>query len=241
TDYKDSAADDAERRLSSVVRLTREGAQHADAAFRRAAAQIQDDGAMYQSNASEGLLNVARKIGHDVESISSNIVSEDTDRDNTLHRKERRQLPYRTPAFPVAASFVQLLSGLRAASHRSEDWDGILLSLSYRLPEMMENGKEEEARRLLRFFARHVSVLFSDVHPLAKLAEALENANCQSLAALAYSYAYLYTRGRSGWGSIGDEASRHLMQSAIRLFPDAAREVLANEVSYRLREEWYSL
>jgi hypothetical protein len=105
---------------------------------------------------------------------------------------------------------------------------------------MAEAGKEEEARRVLRFFARHVNVFSSEVHPLAKLGEALERVQCNSLAALAYTYAYVYTRGRSGWGSFGDEKSRYLMEAALRLNPDFSLQVVSNEIAYRLREHWYS-
>ncbi len=144
-----------------------------------------------------------------------------------------------SPPFLLNPSFVELLSGLRQAS-RSEDWNGVVLSLSYRLIEMLETGKEEDARRVLRFFARHVRVFASEVHPLAKLAETFENAHCDSLATLSYTYAYVYTRGRGGWGSFGDKDSRYLIEAAIRINREVALQVVANEISYRLRGSWYS-
>jgi hypothetical protein len=239
TEYEGSASEDAKRRLSAVVRLKSRGATQAYDAFRRAAAQIQDDGVIYQAGASKELRNTAEKLGFEPPIVASNTTNKNGSSDDRSRASYRNGLISREPAFPPNPSFVDLLAGLRAAS-RSEDWDSVVLSLSYRLLEMVDAGREEDARRVLRFFARHVRVFASEIHPLSKLAEAFENARCESLATLAYTYAYVYTRGRGGWGSFGDKDSRYLIEGAIRIDPEGVLQVVGNEISYRLRDNWYS-
>ena len=141
-----------------------------------------------------------------------------------------------------------MLKGLRAAGRRCGwenpgEWDAIITSLTYRLCELIDGGHDNDAERVLLFFARDVQVdLVSagKIHPLARLAEALETAGYRRAAAIAYTLAYAVARGGMGWLHLGDRSHGYLISRATALDRESTQTVLAQEIGYALRASSYT-
>lgn len=147
--------------------------------------------------------------------------------------------------FPANASYIDILAGLRAAfdlpnEQRKKWWRSIAVYLSYKIDELLDAEDEAGARRILHFYALEISTpLSSDLHPIGDLAQCLENAGHNSLAAIAYSLLYAHSRGGGGWYSFGDKTHRKSLVKAIELDSDIAKQTLSENVSYRLRHVEY--
>ena len=155
---------------------------------------------------------------------------------------------FQQPEFPPNPALIDLLRGLRAAGRRRgwvnpEDWNAIITSLAYRLGELIDGGRDDDAERVLRFFARDVHVVLTSAgksHPLARLAEALETAGYKRAAAVTYTLAYTVARGEMGWLHLGDRSHGYLISRAIALDRENTQTVLAHEIGYALRASSYA-
>lgn len=148
------------------------------------------------------------------------------------------------PIFKEDDTYLGLLSGIRKVSSAEGDKEQIVNSamhyLSYRLPEMVAQGDEAEARRIVRFLARQLDMPYSlRRHPLLDLAACLENASCTTLAAIAYVLGYTSSRGGGGWLNLGDDNHSFALHRAIELDRELALQTIADEIGYRLRHIEY--
>lgn len=144
------------------------------------------------------------------------------------------------PIFDENDSYVELLSGIRKISSAEGDKETLancaMHYLSYRLPEMVAQGDEASARRIIRFLARQLDIPYSlKRHPLLDLAVSLDNAGCTILAAIAHTLAYTSSRGGGGWLNLGDDTHSSALHRAIELNRDLALQTIADEIGYRLR------
>lgn len=248
-EYEDGAIDAADARLAPVVRLATTDRTLAAQAIRRIAAEVSGDGQRYTDAAAARVVAVAAENDLLVPHIApSEFPATNRQRRAAALPRAGTWLPaWRIPPFAREATLVDLLAGLREAgiSRRWDDadaWDDVVLALSYHLGQLADAGHEDDARRLLRFFARDADVGPSGKeHPLGKLAGALEAAGYNSLAAMAYALAYTATRGGGGWLQMGDQGHAHLISRGVELDAGIAQQVVADEVAYALRGNWYSM
>jgi hypothetical protein len=249
-EYESEAADTANERLDVVSRLQQVDAKRAALRLLELAAEIYDDGRHYV----DGAIAALRKFEHESSiplPLASVMAKKDKDRSSvepvTKLGIRSIELGYRFLAFPSNPTMVDLMAGLRSlenapADERSERVSSTILSLGYRVSEMIENGNEIGARRLLHFFARDIRVSFSDaLHPLGDVALYLANAGYKSIAAICYSLAYTASRGRGGWLAFGDKSHSVALRAAIAEDREVALSTVASEVAYRLgRSEYYA-
>ncbi len=248
-EYENQSGGIAEERIAPLKRLfgTHQGlAYHR---LRRLAAEAKDDGRRHTEAAIDYIESFADEVGVNILQIASGQVkrlpSSEVLGVGRLGHQKVAVAGMRVPAFPPDPQFVQLLSGLRAAGQDRvwgdpDAWSDVVLSLSYRLGDLADSGKEADARRLLHFFARDLGLsMSSKVHPLSDLAVCLENAGYISLAVIAYALAYTATRGGGGWLSFGDHAHSSTLKRAMELDREAALQTVADEVAYRLRHVEY--
>lgn len=241
----------AKARLAPIVRLATIDPAMAAESVRHIAAEVIDDGRRHTDNAALRVEATAHELGLTIPRITT-AISSSTQHPSSFRSKshQSKQLwlsALRVPAFPVNPSFVDLLVGLRSRGYalRWDDvggWDDVILSLSYHLGNLVDNGREDDARRLLRFFARDTLNPMSDsVHPLSKLADALDAGGYPRIAAIAYALSYTSTRGGGGYLRFGDRSHGHLIEKGITLDNEAVKQILADEGAYALRSGGYSI
>lgn len=239
----------AELRLAPILRLIEADRSRAVWALRRLAGQVAGDGRHHNGEAADRVMAVARHRGLPVPQITASGAHPSGRRHD--ERRPSRITPLdallREAPFKPSPTTVDLLAGLRRAAVglRWDDpdaWNDVVLALSYHLTEFLDAGREDEAKQLLRFFARDVDLgLSGREHPLGRLAATLEAAGHGPLAAMAYAFAYVGTRGGGGWLQMGDRKQAHLMDEAIRLEATVARQVVAEEIAYALRRSAYNV
>lgn len=241
----DQATDE---RLAPIASLATKDRRAAVRALRLAAAELLNDGRRHTDRAAMRIASAAAELSLPVpkartEPERNSGVGDGADRSSA----GRPELPWlRIPAFPVDASLVDLLLGLRAAGRQlrwdvANTWDSVTLPLSYHLDSLIANGREDDACRILRFFARDVDVGASGrAHPLEAVARALDNAAHARAAAVAYTLAYTATRGGMGWLQLGGREHSALLLRGVTLDAPTSLQVLADEVAYALRGNWYS-
>lgn len=244
-EYQDSAEKDADARMAPILRLLIRDRRLAEQSMRRVAAEVTGDGPQYAEAAAARVANVAHELGLQIPHISrGNEATPVRQRAFFSNAAQNRGLRlHRIPAFPANPTLVELLSGLRAAAasrRLDEPWNEVVLPLAYHLGQLISDGHEADALRLLKFFARDVYIPSGEVHPLADLAHALDNGGHATIAAAAYTLAYTATRGGGGWLHLGDERHAYLIDRAVALDRDVTYQVLATEVAYALRGSWYS-
>jgi hypothetical protein len=249
-EYQEHAVETADARLAPILRLLTTDRLHAAQCLRRMAAEVSGDGRRHTEGAAARVTAVATEHGIAIPRIAP--LGED--RSSPERRDRTSPWPgdtFRLPGLRVLPfvpnpTLVDLLTGLRAAgaTRRWDDvgaWDDVVLALGYHLGQLIDAGREDDARRLLRFFARDTEVAASGrEHPLGKLAAALDAGGYVRSAAVAYALAYTATRGGGGWRHMGDKAHGNLIERAIALDPLSARQVVADEAAYALCGSWYS-
>ena len=245
TSTEHEASKDVDARLAPIARLAAVDRDLAQQVFRRVMAEIEDHGGRQGNSAAEHVHRIAAQLGFQLTTEAQ---------DNTQQGEAGTETPsvpaeamahaiLKQPVFPPSPSFVDLVKGLRAAGQRRErmnpeEWDAIVRSLANRLGELLDGGHEDDAERVLRFFARDVPVVLTStvkIHPLAPLAEALETAGYRRAAAIAYTLAYTVARGGMGWLHLGDSSHGYLISRAIALNRESTQTVLAQEIAYALR------
>ena len=243
------ASRNAEARLRPITRLATVDRNLAQQVFRRVLAEIGDDAGRHRNSTVKRAHQVAAQLGFQLAAEPQG----DTQQGDT--GTERLVVPTEAtahaileqPEFPPNPAFVDLLKGLRVAGRRRGgvnpgEWDAIITSLAYRLGELIDRGHDDDAERVLRFFARDVHVVFTysdKMHPLARLAEALETAGYGRAAAIAYTLAYTVARGGMGWLHLGDRSHGYLISRAIALDRASTQTILAQEIGYALQASSY--
>jgi hypothetical protein len=243
-EHQNDAEKDADARMAPILRLVNNDRRLAEQSIRRVLAEVIDDGG--PESAASRVSSIGRELELSIPSISASATGSQPERRvKTFAARERgaRIRVCRIPPFASSPTLVDLLAGLRTAGssrRRVETWDEVNLPLSYHIGQLIEDGREPDACRLLRFFAREVYVLSKNVHPLGDLATALDNAGYTTIAAVAYSLAYTATKGGGGWRHLGDSRHAYLMDRAVALDRDVAYQVVATEIAYALRGSGYS-
>ena len=246
-DADNVARERVEERLAPAERIAQNNPSIAVRAFRRAAASIANDGARHSDEAVRHMKDIATKLGVVVPTGTA----DRTPRPSATQIKRANawptqgiQLPWmHEPAFIPSPSVVDLMAGLRRNDRKSIQsdslvWESVNNPLSYHISVLVETGREEDAERLLRFYAREITSL-SIEHPIAGLATRLENAGHDHLAAVAYALAFTATRGGGGWLQFGDDTHSKLVQQGLLLGRTEALEVIGDEVAYTLRGMGY--
>ena len=147
-------------------------------------------------------------------------------------------LPPDNLPFPEHANLTDLLRGIRKISDNEDHLIWLSVYLSYKLEEMVANGSENESTRIIFFLAKEIG-FFKRSDALRVLAECLELIGKLELATAAYTLAYAYSNGQGGWTVIGDDKQAFLLDKAINLNKKLAKQILANNIEYRLRESDY--
>lgn len=248
-DGADEASRIAEERLKPIRRILLQERAFGEHALRRLAAAVDGDGCREVGEVPTQLAQVAQDHG-----VSLPLFSSARGPSSGPRRPDRQARTTgetsdwaRQPPFPPDPTVVDLLVGLRSASanrigssHR--EWAGVVSALGYHLGQLVDRGREGDALRVLRFFARDVDVFhYGGVHPLGDVAAALDAAGNSRCAAVGYALAYTASRGGGGWLQWGDDVHGYLMDRAIALDPTAARQVVADEIAFQVRGGRYSM
>jgi hypothetical protein len=242
---QNDAKKDADARMAPILRLVNNDRRLAEQAIRRISAEVICDEGQYAESAAARVAIVAEELGLSMPAIPTGAMATQSERrPRAFTARERGAWArlHRIPPFASNPTFVDLLAGLRAAGSArrlDESWDDVIVPLAYHIGQLIDDGREPDAGRLLRFFARDVYVLSDNVHPLGDLAAALDNAGYATIAAAAYALAYTATRGGGGWRHMGDSRHAYLMERAVALDRDVAHQVVATEVAYALRGSSY--
>lgn len=248
-EFENESVKAAKARLAPAMHIVNTNRSLALEAFRQVAAEVANDTYRYTGEASNYVESTARELGLTIPKIA-HIDPSSRENRNTLPRSSFKFEPtwLRFAPFPQNPSFLDLLTGLRSAGERrsglendQSNWDDVVTSLSYHIGDLVDQGREEEARRLIFFFGRDVKTYLSNhAHPLGKLAESLDSAGYGRVATIAYALGYTCTH--SGWGfRFGNSTHAHLLTRAISLDRETALQIVANEVAYGLRGSWYSI
>ncbi|WP_413662104.1 hypothetical protein ACG1BZ_12565 [Microbulbifer sp. CNSA002] len=246
-EYENQGKEVAKERLAPLPSIYEKNPKLASARVRHLTAEAADDAKNYNYESIEEIKKFAIGYGgvidSEVDPPKDSRFLNDTDDSSLSPSKFVHEV--NVPCFPKDASFIDIMVGLRDHSERSkskddEDYQDVSLYLSYKLEEMQSNGDEVSARRILHFFAREMAApLSSKLHPLGKLAEYLESSGCNSLAVIAYALAYTHSRGGGGWHSFGGGAHSGALIRAISIDSELAKQTVADEVSFRLRNTDY--
>lgn len=139
------------------------------------------------------------------------------------------------PHPPEDASLGDIIKCIRLIEKtKDKQYQNLNFYLSYKLQELISDGKEEEAQKILFFYGREI-FSWTDEHPLISLAISLENAKCNGLASIAYILAYMQSRGNGGWNSIGGSEQKDLLLSAKKLNENLTKKVFSEEIGRRLK------
>ena len=242
-EHQNDSEKDADARMAPILQLVNNDRRLAEQSIRRILAEVIGDKG--PDRAVARVASIAEELGLSIPIIPAGATEHKPEcRIKAFASRERgaRLRLHRIPPFASNPTLVDLLAGLRTAgsSRRlAEPWDEVNVPLSYHIGQLIEDGREPDARRILRFFAREVYVLSENVHPLGDLAIALDNAGYTTIAATAYSLAYTATKGGGGWLHLGDSRHAYLMERAVALDRDVAYQVVATEVAYALRGSSY--
>ncbi len=247
-EYDNVGRETAEKRLAPLQQIGSSDSS-VEQRLRRIGAEILDDERRRSDDGVPVLIATGTKLGVRLPARSKQAQGEESTRsEHTFQGNGDEIVRLETPAlfgFPRDPSLVDLMAGLRiagATAGYSEPaiWERVNLSLGYHVGNIVDAGDADAALRLIHFYARDVSVSPNGMpHPLAGLAKALDNAGYLQIAALAYTLAYVSTRGGGGWLRLGDKSHRDLLLRATELDEGSTLRALACEVAYGLRGAFY--
>jgi len=150
----------------------------------------------------------------------------------------RKEIP--EPWFSFVASPLELLAQVRKVRFRDdEQLDSFVNALGYRLLSILESGSAEQVEVLLKQIAKdsisegRVGIVYSG------LAAGFERIGQFRIASLCFGLAFTRSRGAGGWLVFGDEKHVPLFREAIRLAPEVAYGLLAEEMLARIDGESY--
>ncbi len=232
-----------QRRLIAVERLLENDTLSGEHALRLLAAQVHGDPEKFSPMAYKELEIVGRKYGINLPSANRDIGSEEEEEKKSYTSKIDPLDVFRdTPPFPYDAAPLEIMAIIRSSRGflrgDAANQDRVINALGYRLAELIDRGAEEEAVRIMRFFARE-SYFPSGATPLADLAAGLERCGHPRAASVALALAYARSRGGYGWLALGDSEHMPWMSRAQRLSNKDAFSTLANEIAHLLNNQRY--
>lgn len=247
-EYEDEGERVAKERLDPLERLLSCHPEYVRERFTQLCAEVFNDARHYRGGAVARLRAFAEQHGL-VMPWTVEIEDKQEEKDRYRRSASLEKTPDlktgQRPAFPQSLGFVEILTVLRKLSLERlprEQVDGVVtLPLSYAITEMVDRGEEAQAQRLLYFLVHETSAwFFEPVHPIASLAECLDNAGHAKLAAVAYTLAFSSSRGGGGWLNFGDRTQASTLHRAMVLDKDQALKILAQEAARKLRGGSYA-
>lgn len=231
------------KRLSVIKKIFEDDFADGEHALRLFAAQVHGDAEDFDARVYADVQAFGRLYGIDLPNADCGI-GENAKQENASF--ERRPEPFadfkKNPIFPVDADSAEIIAGIRAEwrglRDDAADNNAFINAFGYRLVEMLNDGDEEKALQLLRYFAREGSFSRAGA-PLAEIGAGLERHGFTEIAAVAYSLAYARSRGGGGWEVLGDKKQLPWLGQSFKLSPTRGARALANEVSHLLSEQQY--
>ena len=245
-EYENAGAEVAGQRLHPLERLMAGHPEHVRERVVRLCAEIFNDARRYRDDAVARLHAFARKHGLGLPWAAE--VSESGDRplppERTFRAASSSLSVFRQPVFEPAPRFVDILTTLRRLPQQKPHEslaEAISLPLSYLMTEMIDRGEEVQAERLLNFLVHEIPYWsFEQVHPIALLAQSLDNAGHTRLAALAVTLTFTSARGNGGYLNLGGREQAPALRRAIQLDRDLALQTLAEETARKVRSGGFS-
>ena len=257
-EYSDDVKQEAKERLVTLGQLMERGRSSLahDEWGRRATenfhAQVEGDGPSYSSVSLEFVREFAAKWNITL-SPENNFEDAETsepptsDKSQSSHfssqsAKEKTETLIWKPIFPSDATPADLMSAFRSfhsynSRVESSQWDDFVNAFGYRLLALAEDGKESEALRLLRHFARE-NLFYHGATPLGHLAEGFLRYGKTWLATVSFALAYASSRSDGGYQFLGGDEFESWLLQAKDLDSSVAFEVLFNEVAFYANKEY---
>jgi len=117
--------------------------------------------------------------------------------------------------------------------------DGLVNRIGFNCITLAAHDLEDSAVRLLHYISRQIRMYGTEgAVPLADLGVGFERYGLRRLAAIAYSLAFVRSRGGGGWDSIGGDEHSPWFKQALTLDLEEARRTLTAEVA-RLVQNGY--
>lgn len=240
------AVEEVEKRLTVIERLLSVDPIAGEQALRRLAAQVQGDSKKFNSAAYEKVEGFAQSHGFSLPAGRHEVGPTETEggvtRTLTLYKQDDFPVFYDEPLFPCEATPLDIMKELRHTRRQSLDkgtnQSKFVNALGYRLVELLDQGKDSEVIRLIRYWARE-HFFGSAATPLAELAEGLQRHGYTRAACIAYALAYARSRGGGGWLVLGGQAYEPWLMHALTLSKNEAIETLAIEIAYLLHKSTY--
>ena len=248
-EYEGDSERRADERLAVISRLLQQNSEYAKQAFQRLAGQIEGDGRKYTEGAKRRMIAFADEQGIPIRRFcareptvsQSNRHNSFTPEQDILDLIEGNIIEAH---FPVDANPVELVAGIRRSGSywklEGSGRESFINAFGYRLINLIDEGREEEAIRLIRFYARTYSARDGIIHPLADVGQGLERYGYHRAAAIAYGLAYVKTHGGGGWLSMGGDEHEQTLLRGIELGRNEVLETVANEIAYNLRNISYN-
>lgn len=213
------------------------GALHLEAL----AAQLQDDAADSSSEAYDLVRAIADSSGVWLPRAKDSAEMADGDTPSAVQTSETQPSAVTEPItlFEESSTPLQAMAWLR--EHRlaltdSEGtaWPSLAVGFADRLARFIDAGREDDALRLSRFFAREI-FFGTDAEPLALMAEEAARRGKPRLAATLWTFAFTRSRGGGGWQVMGGEAHVPWLARAYDCYRLSAERALAAEVADLIR------
>ncbi|WEW95645.1 hypothetical protein P3T65_15420 [Pseudomonas nitroreducens] len=245
--YDNDGGEAAEERLAPLKRMLTSDPEYAQERFVRLCAEAFDDPQHNREHATVRLRAFANQYGL-VWPCLDDQPEEQGHRegglDSLLEKSADLQVGQRL-VFPASPRLVDILASLRRLSQERSlrgQLDALVaVPLSYHITEMVQRGESAQAQRLLKFFVHETpSWSYEPVHPVAALAQCLDQAGHTDLAAIAHVLTFTVARGGRGWLSFGDRSQAVVLKRAMTLDKDLALQTLAEETARKLRLSGYS-
>jgi len=240
----------ADERLAVIERLLNCDLAQGVEAFNRLVAQVGGDGRSYKEGAVRQLREFAKKHTftlpelpegvdqHDETTMSGRTPASRSSRDDAANNGDIGL----SNCF-AGMSMSDILVGIRCAGDSlllsGQQRDKFVNALGYRLLNLVQNDREDDAIRVIRYYSRISGAQYRNIHPLAEVAEGLERHGYNRAAAVAYALAYVRTRGEGGWLMMGGMKHVSILIRGIQLERHAALESVAVEIAYMLRDLSY--
>jgi len=240
----------ADQRLAVVNRLLEHDRQLGITALKQLIAQVTGDERRHRDRPAARVQAFAQEKDIKIPKIRPSPVSIDEKKHFPPKQKSFSDVLrylYEETYFTKETRGIDLVAGIRRAGEmrpglEDQNWTGFVNAFGYRLINLISEGHEEEAIRLIRFFGREVYVSSSvAVHPLVEIADGLERHGCRRAATVAYALAYTKSRGEGGFLALGDETHAPILECGLKLGRAETLETVATEIAYSLRGNIYSV
>ena len=199
-EYENDGLIAVKERLECILKLNTLYPQFIENRLHLLAAQVSNDVYKYNEDAIREL--VSRNFGYPIKcKIKPTKISSSTSysrRDSLSKVNSDYISPEIVPHPPEDATLGDIIKCIRLIEKsKNKNYQKLNVYLSYKLQELSIEGNKNDAERILFFYGREVSS-WSEDHPLASLAQSLEYAGLSDLAAIAYTLAYMKSRGNGG-------------------------------------------